>query len=138
MNMLRNWSNLSPALVKAFNDPRPQSIWYTSSPIFSADEIPVLLGTGGGPAWTPRVMSAFSGNAASVVGGADRHDDTPNAAPPTAVANSASADRLETCTGSAAPDDGTENFVDVADATVERVAALENFRSTGCQCDEFG
>lgn len=39
-----------------------------SLPIFSADEMPVVLATGGGPAWTPRVISALSGNARGRLG----------------------------------------------------------------------
>lgn len=55
-------SNCRPALVNAFSEPRPQSITYRSRPIFSTDEIPTLLGVGGGPAATPSVISALSGN----------------------------------------------------------------------------
>jgi hypothetical protein len=64
----------------------------------SAEEMPVLLGTGGGPAWTPRVINAFSGNAVGEVSGADLlQADAPRTAPPiTADIDAASIERRET------------------------------------------
>ncbi|MDT5369401.1 MAG: hypothetical protein QOC62_3832 [Mycobacterium sp.] len=69
-----------------------------SLPIFSAEDIPVLLGTGGGPAWTPRVISAFCGIAAGgAFGGvAELQADALKTAPPiTADIEAASAARLD-------------------------------------------
>ena len=39
---------------------------------------------------------------------------------------------------SSAPDHRAQHFVDIADATVEWVAALENVCTAGCHRDEFG
>jgi hypothetical protein len=80
---------------------------------FSADEIPVLFGTGGGPAWTPRVISAFSGTAGAVFCGvAELQADVLKTAPPIAAdIEAASMDRLEVepspCVQSQAPGSST-------------------------------
>ncbi|BBX36685.1 hypothetical protein MMAGJ_59670 [Mycolicibacterium mageritense] len=68
----------------------------------SADEIPVLCGTGGGPAWTPKVTRALSGIVGVAVGcSAALQAEAPSTAPPrTADIEAASMDRREIEAGS--------------------------------------
>jgi hypothetical protein len=58
-----------------------------------------MFGTGGGPAWTPRVISAFSGNAGGDSGDfdgvAELHADALRTAAPTAADEAAKTDLLE-------------------------------------------
>ncbi|MCG7607218.1 hypothetical protein [Mycobacterium sp. DBP42] len=64
--------------------------------------MPVWFGTGGGPAWTPRVTKAFSGIVGVAFGGsAEPQADALRTAPPRAAdIEAASMDRLESDVGS--------------------------------------
>jgi hypothetical protein len=62
--------------------------------------MPVLLGTGGGPAWTPRVINALlgiaGGESGEFDGVAELRADALNRAAPIAADEAAMTDRLET------------------------------------------
>jgi hypothetical protein len=91
-------------------------------PIFSADEIPILLRVGGGPAATPRVISAVPGNVGGDAGGdtvervsgdfPERQADVPNtAAPITADPAAARADLLEIAASPCVPSWSQASFM---------------------------